>query len=100
MRLSHIFEREPALALVRGNERSPVEQHDFLTENHLLSSRDEERFQAIEFVVAPGAGAGDVLHLLGWARWSSSTCWAGTIELQVGDETHVLEEGDALTYPL
>jgi quercetin dioxygenase-like cupin family protein len=24
----------------------------------------------------------------------------GSVELQVGDETHVLEQGDALTYPL
>ena len=36
----------------------------FPTENHLLSSRDEERFQAIESVVAPGAGAGDELYSL------------------------------------
>jgi quercetin dioxygenase-like cupin family protein len=25
---------------------------------------------------------------------------AGSLQLQVGDETHVLEEGDAITYPL
>ena len=63
VRLSHIFEREPAPALVRRNERSSVDTY-FPTENHLLSSRDEERFQAIESVVAPGAGAGDELYSL------------------------------------
>ena len=63
VRLSHIFEREPAPALVRRNERPKVDSH-FPTENHLLSSRDEERFQAIESEVAPGAGAGDELYSL------------------------------------
>jgi transcriptional regulator with XRE-family HTH domain len=98
VRLSHIFEREPAPALIRRNERSPVDTY-FPTENHLLSSRDEERFQAIESVVAPGAGAGDELYSLP-GEMEFVYVLAGTIELQVADETHVLEEGDALTYPL
>jgi transcriptional regulator with XRE-family HTH domain len=98
VRLSHIFEREPAPALVRQNERSLVDTY-FPTENHLLSSRDEERFQAIESVVAPGAGAGDELYSLP-GEMEFVYVLAGTIQLQVGDETHVLEEGDALTYPL
>ena len=63
VRLSHIFEREPAPALVRRHERPKVDSY-FPTENHLLSSRDEERFQAIESEVAPGAGAGDELYSL------------------------------------
>ena len=98
VRLSHIFEREPAPALVRKHERSSVDTY-FPTENHLLSSRDEERFQAIESVVAPGAGAGDELYSLP-GEMEFVYVLAGAIELQVGDETHVLEEGDALTYPL
>ena len=98
VRLSHIFEREPAPALVRKHERSPVDTY-FPTENHLLSSRDEERFQAIESVVAPGAGAGDELYSLP-GEMEFVYVLAGAIQLQVGDETHVLEEGDALTYPL
>ena len=41
VRLSHIFEREPAPALVRRQERVRVDTA-FSTESHLLSSRDEQ----------------------------------------------------------
>jgi transcriptional regulator with XRE-family HTH domain len=98
VRLSHIFEVEPAPALVRRNERPKVDSH-FPTENHLLSSREEERFQAIESEVAPGAGAGDELHSLP-GEMEFAYVLEGSLELQVGDETHVLAQGDALTYPL
>ncbi len=96
--LSHIFEREPAPALVRRQERARVARPG-ATENHLLSSRDETRFQAIESEIAPGAGAGDELSSLP-GEMEFVFVLAGTLELQVGDETHVLHEGDALTYPL
>ncbi|MDQ3067630.1 MAG: XRE family transcriptional regulator [Actinomycetota bacterium] len=98
VRLSHIFEREPAPALVRKNER-PKMNDAFASENHLLSSRDEERFQAIESEIAPGAGAGAELNSLP-GEMEFVYVLAGSLELQVGDERHVLEEGDALTYPL
>ena len=98
VRLSHIFEREPAPALVRRHERVPVDTA-FSTENHLLSSRDEERFQAIESEVAPGAGAGDELNSLP-GEMEFVYVLEGTLEIQVAEETHVLEQGDALTYPL
>ncbi len=98
VRLSHIFEAEPAPSLVRRSERVNADV-SFPTVNHLLSSRDEERFQAIESVVAPGAGAGEELSSLP-GEMEFVYILAGTLELQVGDETHVLEEGDALTYPL
>jgi transcriptional regulator with XRE-family HTH domain len=98
VRLSHIFEREPAPALVRRSDRTGS-QVALATESHLLSSRDEERFQAIESVVAPGAGAGDELSSLP-GEMEFVYVLAGTLELQVAGDTHVLEEGDALTYPL
>jgi len=98
VRLSHIFEAEPAPALVRKRERARVEK-PFASENHLLSSRDEERFQAIESEIAPGGGAGDELHSLP-GEVEFVYVLAGTLELQVGEETHVLEEGDAITYAL
>ena len=98
VRLSHIFEREPAPALVRRHERVPVDTA-FSTDNHLLSSRDEERFQAIESEVAPGAGAGDELNSLP-GEMEFVYVLEGTLEIQVAEETHVLEQGDALTYPL
>lgn len=98
VRLSHIFEREPAPALVRRHERQQVDSR-VTTVSHLLSSRDEERFQAIESEVAPGAGAGDELHSLP-GELEFVYVLAGALELHVGDETHVLEQGDALTYSL
>lgn len=98
VRLSHIFEGEPAPALVRRHERPRVDR-PLLSQSHLLSSRDEERFQAIESEIAPGAGAGDELDSLP-GEMEFVYVLAGSLELQVGDETHVLEEGDALTYPL
>jgi len=98
VRLSHIFERDPAPALVRRRGRPKLEAR-FTTENHLLSSRDEERFQAIESEVAPGAGAGDDLSSLP-GEMEFVYVLEGSLEIQVADETHVLEQGDALTYPL
>jgi transcriptional regulator with XRE-family HTH domain len=96
--LSRIFEREPAPALVRRSERPRVDGA-VASQNHLLSSRDEPRFQAIESVLAPGASAGDELSSLP-GEMEFVYVLAGTLELQVGDETHVLREGDAFTYPL
>jgi transcriptional regulator with XRE-family HTH domain len=96
--LSHIFERDPAPALVRRSERVPI-GGSAATANHLLSSRDESRFQAIESEIAPGAGAGDELSSLP-GEMEFVYVLSGSLELRVGDETHVLREGDAFTYPL
>ncbi|MDX6397715.1 MAG: hypothetical protein QOJ43_1123 [Gaiellaceae bacterium] len=96
--LSHIFESEPGPALVRRSERARA-GGTAASENHLLSSRDEGRFQAIESEIAPGAGAGDELSSLP-GEMEFVYVLAGTIELRVGDERHLLGEGDALTYPL
>jgi transcriptional regulator with XRE-family HTH domain len=96
--LSRIFEPEPAPALVRRSERTRLESGT-ASENHLLSSRDEARFQAIESLLAPGATAGDELSSLP-GEMEFVYVLEGSLELQVGEERHVLEEGDALTYPL
>ena len=98
VRLSHIFEQEAAPARVRRHERPRIDSN-FATDNHLLSSRDEERFQAIESEVAPGAGAGDELNSLP-GEMEFVYVLEGSLELQVGDERHVLDQGDAITYPL
>jgi transcriptional regulator with XRE-family HTH domain len=98
VRLGHIFEHEPAPALVRRHDRTPVAGR-LATESHLLSSRDEERFQAIESEIAPGAGAGDELSSLP-GEMEFVYVLEGSLELRVGDERHVLEQGDAITYPL
>jgi transcriptional regulator with XRE-family HTH domain len=98
VRLSTIFEPEPAPALVRRHERPTLESSNS-TRNHLLSSRDEARFQAIESEVAPGAGAGSELTSLP-GEMEFVYVLEGSLELRVGDEVHLLEQGDALTYQL
>jgi transcriptional regulator with XRE-family HTH domain len=98
VRLSHIFERDPAPALVRRGERAEVDTY-FPTHNYLLSSRDERRFQAIESVVAPGAGAGGELYSLPGDK-EFVYVLEGSLELHVGEERHLLERGDAITYDL
>jgi quercetin dioxygenase-like cupin family protein len=98
VRLSHIFERDPAPAVVRRAER-PVVDGAHGSSNFLLSAREERRFQAIESVVAPGAGAGDELHSLP-GDVEFVYVLEGTLELRIAEETHTLGEGDALTYEL
>jgi transcriptional regulator with XRE-family HTH domain len=96
--LSRIFEPEPAPALVRRSERTRLEGSSS-SENHLLSSREESRFQAIESLLGPGATAGDELSSLP-GEMEFVYVLEGSLELRVGDETHLLQEGDAFTYPL
>ncbi|MBA3348362.1 MAG: cupin domain-containing protein [Actinobacteria bacterium] len=97
VRLSHIFEAEPAPALVRRQDATILAAHT--TRSHLLSAREESRFQAIESEVAPGAGAGDELNSLP-GEVEFVYVLEGSLELRVSEETHVLEAGDALTYQL
>jgi transcriptional regulator with XRE-family HTH domain len=98
VRLSQIFEREPAPALVRRDERPEVDTY-FPTHNWLLTSRDERRLQVIESEVAPGAGSGDELYALaGEAEFVYVL--EGTLQITVGEDTLTLGEGDALTYEL
>lgn len=98
VRLSHVFERDPAPALVRKDERPEIDTY-FPTHNYLLSGRDERRFQAIESVVAPAAGAGNELYSLP-GEVEFVYVLEGTLELRVGEESHLLEAGDAITYEL
>jgi transcriptional regulator with XRE-family HTH domain len=98
VRLSHIFEAEAPSALVRRHLRVPLDGA-LSTQSHLLSPRDEPRFQAIESEVAPDGGAGGELHPLP-GEVEFVYVLEGTLELRVGDESHVLEAGDTITYRL
>ena len=53
----------------------------------------------IESEIAPGGGAGDELSSLP-GEVEFVYILDGTLELRVGEETHVLERGDAITYQL
>jgi len=98
VRLGTIFEHEPGPALVRKHDR-PLADGPPSTRSHLLSVRDEPRFKAIESEIAPGAGAGDELASLP-GEVEFVYVLEGSLELRIGEDTHVLEAGDALTYPL
>jgi transcriptional regulator with XRE-family HTH domain len=98
VRLSHIFEAEAPSALVRRHERRELDSASGTT-SHLLSPRDEPRFQAIESEVPPGGGAGSELHPLP-GEVEFVYVLEGTLELRVADETHVLTAGDTITYRL
>jgi transcriptional regulator with XRE-family HTH domain len=82
--------------LVRRDERPRV---DF-TERHyhyLLSPPNERRFQAIESVIAPGGTAGDEPYTFP-ADAEFVYVLSGSLELRVGGESYVLEQGDGFTY--
>ena len=64
----------------------------------VLSSRDEERFQGSS-PRSPPARAPATSHSLP-GEMEFVYVLEGTLEIQVGDEKHQLEQGDALTYPL
>jgi quercetin dioxygenase-like cupin family protein len=67
------------------------------TEHLLLSSGDERRFHVTESHIPPGATAGEELYTLP-ADVELVYVLRGTLELRVGDETHLLDEGDTFTY--
>jgi transcriptional regulator with XRE-family HTH domain len=98
VRMGDVFEAgSPDLVrLIRKDERHPVEWNP----NHfLLSPPQEARLQAIESHIPPGVGAGDEAYSFP-GDVEFVYVLSGTLELRVGDETYLLETGDALTYPL
>jgi transcriptional regulator with XRE-family HTH domain len=98
VRMGDVFlESAPDLVrLIRKDERRAVEWNP----NHfLLSPPQEQRLQAIESHIPPGAGAGDEAYSFP-GDVEFVYVMAGTLELRVGDETYRLERGDVLTYPL
>jgi transcriptional regulator with XRE-family HTH domain len=85
-----------AVRLIRRGERPAT---DWNPNHFLLSPAQERRLQAIESVIPPGGGAGtDLYSFPGDVEFVYVL--AGALELRVGDERYVLQEGDALTYPL
>ena len=55
------------------------------------------RFSVVEMLIPPGGSAGDEPYTLP-AEVELVYVLRGSLELRVGDETHLLEEGDTLSY--
>lgn len=92
--LGSLFEGDTAGPLVRKHERR-VSQEKGVTDSLLSPSRDG-RLEVMETIVDPGEGSGDA-----YTHWGEEECVTvldGSLEIWVGDDAYVLEEGDALTF--
>jgi transcriptional regulator with XRE-family HTH domain len=98
VRMSDVFESADtdAVRLIRRGERPAT---DWNPNHFLLSPPQEGRLQAIESTIPPHGGAGDELYSFP-GDVEFVYVLSGSLELRVGDETYLLGEGDALTYPL
>ncbi len=65
---------------------------------HLLTPPLERRLQVIHSVIEPGGGSGDERYSLP-VEVEFVLVLRGQLALDVGDEVHVLDAGDALTFP-
>ena len=96
--IAELFEDEgPRGRLVRRAERERIAYPGLHAVDEFLTSGSDGRLQVILTTIEPGGGTGDepythesdeeVLFVLD-----------GTLDLWIGDEHHVLLEGDAITY--
>src|SRR3954451_7573880 len=97
LRVGHLVDDVPAGRLIRRDEQARRSLALGQAEHLLLSSGDERRFHVTEPHIPPGASAGDELYTLP-ADVELVYVLSGSLELEVGDETHELEQGDTLTY--
>jgi transcriptional regulator with XRE-family HTH domain len=97
LRVGNLIDDVPAGGLIRREEQARRSLAMGNAEHLLLSSRDERRFHVTESHIPPGGSAGDELYTLP-ADVEHVYVLSGSLEMRVGDETHVLEEGDTLTY--
>jgi len=97
LRVGNLIDDVPAGQLIRREEQARRSLAMGNAEHLLLSSRDERRFHVTESHIPPGGSAGEELYTLP-ADVEHVYVLSGSLELRVGDDTHVLEEGDTLTY--
>ena len=97
MRVGSLVDDVPAGRLIRRDEQARRSLALGNAEHLLLSSGDEPRFHVTESYIPPGASAGEELYTLP-ADVELVYVLRGSLELRVGEETHLLEEGDTLTY--
>jgi transcriptional regulator with XRE-family HTH domain len=97
IRVGYLVDDVPAGRLIRRDEQARRSFAIGNAEHLLLSSGNERRFHVTESHIPPGGSAGDEPYTLP-ADVELVYVLSGSLELRVGDETHVLEQGDTLTY--
>jgi transcriptional regulator with XRE-family HTH domain len=97
IRVGNLIDEVPSGKLIRREQQTRRSLAMGDAEHLLLSSREERRFHVTESHIPPGGSAGDELYTLP-ADVELVYVLRGSLELRVGDEMHVLEEGDTLTY--
>ena len=97
IRVGNLVDDVPAGRLIRREEQARRSLAMGDAEHLLLSSRDERRFHVTESHIPPGGSAGAELYTLP-ADVELVYVLRGSLELRVGGETHLLEEGDTLSY--
>jgi transcriptional regulator with XRE-family HTH domain len=97
IRVGNLVDDVPAGRLIRREEQARRSLAMGNAEHLLLSPRDERRFHVTESHIPPRGSAGEELYTLP-ADVELVHVLSGSLELQVGEETHLLEEGDTMTY--
>ena len=97
IRVGNLVDDVPAGRLIRREEQARRSLAMGNAEHLLLSSRDERRFHVTESHIPPGGSAGNEPYTLP-ADVELVYVLRGALELCVGEETHLLEEGDTFSY--
>ena len=97
IRVGNLIDDVPSGQLIRREQQTRRSLAMGDAEHLLLSSREERRFHVTESHIPPGGSAGDELYTLP-ADVELVYVLRGSLELRVGDATHLLEEGDTFTY--
>jgi transcriptional regulator with XRE-family HTH domain len=97
IRAGDLIDDVPEGRLIRRDEQARRSLAMGDTEHLLLSSGDERRFHVTESRIPPGVSAGEELYTLP-ADVELAYVLQGSLEMRVGAETHVIEEGDTFTY--
>ena len=97
IRVGNLVDDVPAGRLIRREEQARRSLAMGDAEHLLLSSRDERRFHVTESHIPPGGSAGEKPYTLP-ADVELVYVLQGSLELRVGAEIHLLEEGDTFTY--
>lgn len=97
VRMGNLIDDIPFGTVIRREEQTRRSLAVGDAEHLLLSSGDERRFHVTESHIPPGGTAGEEPYTLP-ADVELVYVVRGALELRVGDETHLLREGDTLTY--
>lgn len=98
VRIGDLFHAPPATGrLLRRNERTHFDYPSLGVRDEIISSDPSERLEVLIGYIQPGGGSGGELYTHG-ADTEFVLVLRGEIELFLGDETHVLNEGDSVTF--